>query len=168
MGKGGNMSDSKTGQNGINEMFGQAARFFQTALEAGIKIQEQSAQALTEMIGGLGSPQQWRERAEAAMEKTVAVGQQNMEEALRIMDDNTKNSLELLEKAFKARQPESAEDLAAKSREMWETAVGSLRRNTEVMIQASGRMVKSWSEIAQIFRSDLAGGSTNGQSPQGQ
>ena len=45
----------------------------------------------------------------------------------------------------------SAGEAQEKSREMWETAVGSLRRNTEVMVQANSRLLQSWRDMAKIL-----------------
>ena len=70
-----------------------------------------------------------------------------------MMNDNAKLSFELLEKAFNSRQTEGVEDGATKVRELWETAMGGLRRNTEVLVQANSRLLESWKEVAKTFAS---------------
>jgi hypothetical protein len=145
------MSTSERSNDAASQMFGQAAKMFQTAMEAGAKMQEDSAKSLNEMISGLGAPQEWQKHAQDAMEKAIAMMQQNMDEALNVVNENTKTSLELLEKAFSARQTDAPADVQARAKEMWETALGSLRRNTEVIVQANSRLVQSWQEMAQIL-----------------
>lgn len=126
-----------------NEMFHQAAKLFETAVQSGIKMQEEAVRSLGEMIDSLGSPQQWRQKTEAAAEKALGAVQQNVDEAIRMMNENAKASLDLLQKAFDAGREESSSDSQARLREMWETTIGSLRRNTEVMLQANNRVVES-------------------------
>jgi hypothetical protein len=142
-------------------MFEQAAKLFESAMQAGIKIQEQSAHSLSEMLGGFGSPQQWQQRTQAAVEEAMATAQKSFDEAIQAMNENAKASVDMLQKAFEARHGESASDTQARTREMWETAIGSLRRNTEVMLQANNRVMESWREMAGIMRGQS--GETNGE-----
>jgi hypothetical protein len=67
-----------------------------------------------------------------------------------MMTENAKTSLELLEKAFQTRSVESDPDGRVRSREMWETAMGSLRKNMEMMVQANARVIESWGGIVKI------------------
>jgi sialic acid synthase SpsE len=138
----------------VNQMFEQAAKLFENALQAGIRIQQESTKSLTEMMSKAGSPQEWQKKAQTAMEQAFTTAQTNADEAIGVMNENAKSSLELLQKAFDSRQPESASDVQARAREAWETAIGSLRRNAEVMVQSSNRVVESWKEIAKIMRAE--------------
>jgi hypothetical protein len=147
---------SSNNQSSVNEMFTQAAQMFQSAMEAGIKIQEESTKSFTEMINRLGSPQQWQQQAQAAMEQTMAAVHQNVDEAIKLMNENTRTSLELLEKAFSAQQSTASGDGQTRTREIWETAIGSLRRNTEVIMQANNRLLESWKAVAEMIRQQEA------------
>lgn len=153
------MGASETKKDAASEMFGQAAKMFQTAMEAGAKLQEESAKSLNELISGLGEPQKWQKQAQETMGKAATVVQQNADEAMKVVQENTKTSLELLEQAFNARQSEKPADVQDRTREMWETAIGAMRRNTEVIVHANGRMVQSWQEMAQL----LGGNQGNGK-----
>jgi type I site-specific restriction endonuclease len=135
-----------------NEMFEQAAKLFETAIQAGIKMQEEAVHSLGDMMRGLGSPQQWQKQTQAALEQAFTAAQQNVDETIRMMNENAKTSLDLLQKAFDACQDGSPAETRAHAREMWETAIGSLRRNTEVMLQANNRVLESWREMAKLMR----------------
>jgi len=150
------MSTTKNGAEAASDMFSQAAKMFQAAMEAGAKIQEESAKSLTDLIGGFGKPQQWQMQAQKAMEKGITAARQNVDEAMKIMQENSKTSLELLERAFDAHQIDGRSDVQTRTREMWETAIGSLRRNTEVIVQANSRLLQSWQEMARIFGDNQA------------
>lgn len=133
-----------------NEMFAQAARVFETAIQAGIKFQEEAVRSLSAVAEAGATPGEWRKRSQAAMEHALEIAQKNVDEAIQAMNENAKTSLDLLEEAFKARQGETAAETQARTREMWEIAVGSLRRNTEVMLQANNRVLESWKEAVRI------------------
>ena len=137
----------------VHDVFGQAARLFQNAIEAGVRVQEESAKSFSDMMGRLAAPVDWQQRTQATLDQAMGAAQQNWQEALRVMNDNAKLSFELLEKAFNSRQTEGVEDGATKVRELWETAMGGLRRNTEVLVQANSRLLESWKEVAKTFAS---------------
>ncbi len=149
----------------VSKMFQQAAALFENAMEAGIKLQEQTTKSFSRMMSQLGSPETWQQRTQAAVEQTLSTAQQNLDETMRVMTENAKTSLDLLQEAFENRPGESGGDAETKTRELWETAMGSLRRNTEVMVQANNRVLESWKEIAKIMRGDAA--EVSSSSPEG-
>lgn len=150
------MSTSSDHSAAANELFEQAAKLFSTAFEAGIKIQEESIRSLSGMLENYGT-QEWKKRAEAVVQHTMATAQQSTDEAIRVMNENANTSLNMLEKAFEAWRGESESGPEPHAREMWETAVGSLRKNTEVMVQANKRVLQSWSELAKIMKGEMNG-----------
>jgi hypothetical protein len=146
------MTAENSPQTMVNEMFSQAAQLFQNALAAGISMQEQSTKALTDIIGGFSSPQRWQEQAQTSMSQMMSAAEQNMNDAIELMTQNSKTSLELLEKAFEARQSMAEGDGQANAQEAWETALGAFVRNAEVIVQANNRMLQSWQNMAQILQ----------------
>ena len=150
--KGKVMTADESPQAVVNEMFSQAAQFFQNAVTAGISFQQNSTKALTELITGLSSPQQWQQQFQTTMPQMMATMEKNMDDAIELMTKNSKTSLELLEKAFEAKQAAAQGDGEASAREMWETALGSFLRNAEVMVQANNRMLDSWRQMAKALQ----------------
>jgi hypothetical protein len=141
------MSTTKTAPD-ASELFGQSMRMFESAMRTGAKMQEESARWFSSMVTNFGSPQGWQKRTEEMMAETLNVTQKNVEEALKVMNQNAKTGLELLQKAFEARQADDSTDAQSKSRELWETALGALRSNTEAMLQANARLAETWAEVA--------------------
>ena len=129
---------------------------------AGITMQQESTKWFSETLRGLGSPQQWQARNEAATQQATSTFQKNVDAGLQMMNDNAKTSLELLEKAFQARPAESDPDGRVRGREMWETAIGALRKNMEMMVTANARVIESWGGIVRIVCS--ANGCAEGRS----
>jgi len=65
-----------------SELFGQASRAFEAALKQGIKIQEESAKWMTDMMSDFGSPKKWQERTQAVMEEAGAAAKRYLTGAL--------------------------------------------------------------------------------------
>jgi hypothetical protein len=81
------------------------------------------------------------------MNEIIASSQKNMDEAVQVMNENAKTSMDLLQKAFQTRPADSTE-AQSRTLEMWETSLGFLRRNTEAMLRANTRVVETWTEMA--------------------
>ncbi|MFZ5831968.1 MAG: hypothetical protein ACOY3P_17935 [Planctomycetota bacterium] len=133
------------------QVFEQAAKLYESAVHAGIQIQEHTLKSLGETMGSFGSPADWQKRNEAAAWQALGAAQKNTDDAIRMMNENAKTCVDLLQSAFNVRQDESSAETQGHVREMWETAIGSLRRNIEVMLQANNRVLESWREIMKIM-----------------
>ena len=148
------MSESSNSAAAVQPLVEQATRMFQTALEAGIKIQQESTQALTGLMKNGVSPQLWQDRTQSVVNQGLACTKENMDVAIQVVNENTKIGLELLAKAFDARHTTTEADVQSRTKEAWETSVGSLRRNTELLVQVNRRLLESWQEVAKIVCSN--------------
>lgn len=142
---------------GANELFSQAIETFETAIRTGVKMQEEYARWFTHMLGDVGSPQQWQSKGQTIIGESMQMAQKNFDEAIRMMNENTRTGLELMQRAFEARQVSSTSDAQARTREIWETALGALRNNTEAVVQANSRMLETWAELAKKLRNSAMG-----------
>jgi hypothetical protein len=134
-------------QNQASELFGQATKSFESAIETGLKLQEESVKFITDMLNDLGSPQKWQKKSQAVMNEIITSSQKNMDEAVQVMNENAKTSMQLLQKTFETR-PADANEAQSRTLELWETTLGVLRRNTEAAVRANSRLVEAWSEMA--------------------
>jgi hypothetical protein len=148
------MNAENSPQANVNEMFSQAARVFQNAIEAGIRVQEQTTKTMSEIISGFNSPQKWQEQAQSTVEQMMASAEKGMHDVVELMSENTKTSLDLLEKAFEAQAAMAKGDGQGQTRELWETAIGSYLRNAEIMVQANSQMLESWRQMAEVLKSE--------------
>lgn len=138
----------------VSDLFRQAVETFQDAIRSGVKIQEDSAKRFTEVLRGLGSPLDWQKNTQLMVNEAIAATQRNMDESIRLMNHNAQTAMGLLQKAFEIRTNgaapgEAAAEGAASSDEMWETALGAMRTNTQVILQANARVLESWAQLAQ-------------------
>jgi hypothetical protein len=132
----------------VGEMFKQGLETFEAAMKAAVKIQEESTQRFTEMLQEMGSPAQWQKKFQAAMDETVMMTQKHFDEGLNIMNQNAHSVLELFQKALQMTPAQQGAEAETKYRDLWESALGTMRKNTEVILQANTRMTESWTELA--------------------
>lgn len=136
-----------TSSNQASELFGQASRSFEAAIQSGLKLQEESVKCLTEMLGDLTSPQKLQKKTQSIISGVMASSQQTIDETISTMNANAKASLDLLQKAMHAK-PSNPEEVQSKTVELWETALSAFRRNTEAMLKANSRVMTAWTEMA--------------------
>jgi hypothetical protein len=138
---------TSNGQNQASELFGQVTRSFESAVQSGLKIQEESVKVMGEILSDLGSPQKWQKKAQAVLNEMISTSQRNMDEAVAVMNENAKTSIEMLHKAIQT-QPTDSSEAQSRAMEMWETSLGILRKNTEAVVRANSRAVEVWTEMA--------------------
>ena len=148
------MNESSSSTPTAVQLVDQATRMFQTALEAGIKIQEESTKTLTDLMKNGASAQHWQDRARSVMDQSFSCAKENMDAAIQVVNENTKIGLELLAKALDARHTTTEADVQSRTKEAWETSVGSLRRNTELLVQVNHRLLESWQQVTKIVYSN--------------
>jgi hypothetical protein len=137
-------------------LFGQAVETFEAAIKTGVKMQEECTRWFTETLSELGSPQDWQSKSQTIVTESLQMAQKNIDEAVRMMNQNAKTAMELVQRAFETRQGGSGAEAQAKTQEIWETALGALRTNTEAIVQANSRMLETWTELAKKLRATSA------------
>jgi ElaB/YqjD/DUF883 family membrane-anchored ribosome-binding protein len=130
------------------ELFGQATRAFETAIQSGIKLQEESVKFLTEMFNEVNSPEKWQKTVQSMMNGVVDSSRKSMEEAVQVMNENAQTSLELLQQACQT-PPADIEEAKSRTMTLWETTLRTVRRNTEAVLRANSRLVDAWTESAE-------------------
>jgi hypothetical protein len=142
-----------------NELFRQAVDTFQSAIKAGVKIQEDSTRQFIDMLRDFGSPMQWQKKGQEFVGEAVKLTQQNVEETVRAISQNAKTAMELFQKTMETRPGETEADNEARAREMWESTMAAMRAGTETILQANAHILDSWTDLAKKFSSQP----TNGQ-----
>lgn len=151
----------------VSEMFRQGVDTFEAAMKATAKMQEESARRFTDMLQEIGSPAQWQKRVQTLMTEAVSVTQNNLDQAVKVMNQNAAATMELFQKAIQTTPVQQGPDAEEKYRELWESALGTLRRNTETILQANSRVAESWADLARKVSGqavEIMAGPENGQS----
>lgn len=124
-----------------------AVEAYESALKMGTKVQEESLKWFTEAIQTAGAPQEWPNRTRKALENTIQWATKTMDDTVAMLNNNSKQSLELLKKVFEAGQSTSITEAQAKTTEIWETTLATLRENTQTLVHANARAVDALSNL---------------------
>ena len=145
-----------------SELFEQAMKNYKQALQAGLKLQQESAKWWMEVMTQAGSPQDWQTKAKEMAEESVSIVQKRMEENLKLIDQSSRTSLDLLTKAMEAVQADTVSAGQTKMQEMWEASLQAMRQNAQSVTEFNSKFMESWMQSV----SKAAGGADK-KTPQG-
>ena len=78
-----------------DDLFRQAMRAWETAAEAGVKMQEECAKWVRQMYCESSTLTDWYEQGQKVMSEAIAKSQENVDEAIRLMNQQAEASLKL-------------------------------------------------------------------------
>jgi hypothetical protein len=144
-----------------DDYFRQAIRAWESAIEAGVKMQEENAQWMRQIFTDSGSLTEWYNKAQAVAGEAVGTLQENVDESIRVMNQQAESSVRLIQKALDARHGETDADTRAKFADWWESALDAVRGNTQAMMKANSRMLATWSELTRKIHGEATNAMTD-------
>jgi len=142
--------------NNSEELFRQATRAWQTAAEAGVKMQEECAQWVRQIFCESSTLTDWYEKGQKVMHEAIAQSQENVDEAIHLMNQQAEASLKLVQKAIEVRDAEPSTDGPKKLAGWWQAALETMRINNQAVLTANSRILSTWSEMARKVNGDAA------------
>jgi hypothetical protein len=139
-----------------DDLFRQAMGAWETAAEAGVKMQEECAKWVRQMFCESSTINDWYEKGQKVMSEALAKSQENVDEAIRLMNQQAEASLKLIHKALEVRDTESPSDGPKKLTDWWESALETMRINNQAVLKANSRILSSWSEMARKVNGEAA------------
>ena len=139
-----------------DELFREGIRAWESAVDVGVKMQEEYGQWLRQVFCDTGSLSDWCTKAQTAMTESIGRMQENIEEATRLVNQNAETCIRLVQKAMDARQPESTTEARARFAEWWGAALESMRTNTQAILGANSRVLSAWSDLAHKVNGEAA------------
>jgi hypothetical protein len=141
---------------GTDEIFRQGIRAWESAIDAGVKMQEEGSKWLRQMFTEAGSLNDWYEKSQGAAGEIAAKAQENVDEAIRLINQNAESSVKLIQKMLDGRHSESESEARARFAEWWEAALEAMLVNTQAGLQANSRILTAWSQLAKKVNGDVA------------
>ncbi|MGA2067345.1 MAG: hypothetical protein ABSG86_20405 [Thermoguttaceae bacterium] len=139
-----------------DDLFRQAIRAWESAVESGVKMQEEYTKWLRQTCCESGAIKDWYGKTQSAVGETVAKVQENVDEAVRLVNQQAESSIRLVQKAMALRQTETGGEAQGKLAEWWESALDAARTNTQAVLAANSRMMATWSEMARKLNGEAA------------
>lgn len=126
------------------ELFEQAAKNYEQALHAGFKLQHEAAKCWVDLVANGGSAQGWQAKFNQAATESLGAAQKRIEENLKLVEQSSRASLDLLKKAVEVAQAETVSASQSKIQEVWEASLSALRTNAAAITQANSKLLDSW------------------------
>ena len=129
------------------ELLEQAVQNYEQALKTGVRLQEECGKCLTNFFKQTAGPQDWQKAAVSTMNEAFPVAQKNIKETIDLIEQNSCASLELLKRGAETLQSTSMADGQSRVQELWQTSLDLLQKNTQAIMQSSGRLAETWTQF---------------------
>jgi hypothetical protein len=126
----------------IADLFDQAAKNYEQVLKTGLKLQQESAKLWTGVLGESGVPDV-QGKCKALLDDLVPQTQKNINECLKLIEQNSRASVDLLKKAVAVTQSSSVQDSQAKVLNLWETSWNTACETTQAITQANTKAMET-------------------------
>ena len=132
----------------LTGLFDQAVQTFGDAMKAGVKFQEEMSKLWTEMIDQSGQLQEWQKQSRTMMGDALPAAQKNVEQWMKLTQQNYQRSVELFRKAFEPEQTNggqaTVEAVQNRTQDIWEASMEMVRGNAQAVAQANAKMMETW------------------------
>jgi TPR repeat protein len=135
-------------------MFKQANETFRSAMETGIRFQQDAFRSVADAFGRGESFDEARNRIETAATDSLTLIRKNAEQSQKLFDEGCKAGIDLFRKTFEALEPSRSRDAFAQARDFWTGAFDALRSNIDAAARASTQAIDNWSAF---FSKNVAG-----------
>lgn len=132
----------------VSKLFDQAIEMYEASLKAGVKAQEDATKFMTEAVESVAKPADVQAQMDKFVGEIVPTAQKNFDEAVKLMNKNTESCMGLMKKAYDAGQCKSIDQVQAKTKDLWEASLTSMKANTQAIIDANAKMLKTWADLA--------------------
>jgi len=130
------------------ELLDEAGQTYKKTMKAGLKVQEDVVSWWSDQVNSVNGASDWSIRPKEVMTEAVSQWQANAEKSLEVMEKNTQESIELLNKAFEVGQADSIEAAHKKINELWESSLTAMRANVQSTLKANAQVAEAWMKLA--------------------
>lgn len=132
----------------VTDLYDQAIKSYEQALKTGVKMQEESAKYFSTLVNQTTSPQDWQKRMKSVTDEFIPQTQKTVEDSVKLIEQTTRTSIELLKKAVATGQPATMQDAQAKFLGLWEASLNAMRDTAVSVTQANNKAIESWVSYA--------------------
>jgi len=139
------------------QMLDQAAEAYFQTMKTGLRLQEEFAAKWSKTFRDSLGANDWWERMAEAMNKATAQTRDNTEQVLKMFEQSSRDSAELVGKAFEATRVTSPVEAQYKLQQLWEASLKALNSNAQVMVQTNAKLMQDWLEFMKRNMDGVAG-----------
>lgn len=139
-----------------DDLFCQAMKAWETAAEAGVKMQEECAKWVRQMFCESPAVSGLLEKGQKTVNETIAKSQESVDEAISLMNQQAEASLKLIQKALEIHDAESPAEGSGKLTGWWQAALETMRINNQAVLKSNSKILSTWSEMARKVNGEAA------------
>ena len=134
-------------KNQTENMFKQATETFKSAMDAGLRFQQDAFKCMSEVMARGESFDDVKQRLETVAADSVNLIRKNAEQAQKAFDDGCKSGLDVIRKSFDSGNGHGPKDAVTYTRDVWQNAFDSMRCNLDTASRASAQCIENWSSF---------------------
>jgi hypothetical protein len=137
------------------DLFREAMEPFQTAIKNGVELQQESIRRCTDILRDFGVQHGWEKETPNLLNQAILSTQQTINDSIRVTNQNAQRALAILQKAFEEYHAQDGSGGSEAVEGVWSFALSAMRSNAQVIVQANGRVVELWANLAKEVNSQI-------------
>jgi hypothetical protein len=136
-------------KNATCDIFQQASETFKSAVETGVKFQQDAFRSMTDSVCKGENPEDMRQRFETVTTDSMNMVRRNVEQSQKLFDEGCKTGLEMIKKNFNMFENGNGhnKDFVAQTRDMWTNAFDAVRSTMDAAARTSVQSIENWSNF---------------------
>jgi hypothetical protein len=129
-----------------------ALKNYEQAVRSGLKLQEESWQWWSGMFNPAACSENWQKKLNklnGLASDLVPLVQERLEDAMTIVESNTRTGTELMKQAIDASQTLVVADGQAKWMNFWSSTLSAAQTNAAALAKVSSKAVDAWTDFIQ-------------------
>ena len=131
-----------------SDLFEQAFANYEKTFKTSLKMQEEASKHWSSLFAQAVPVSTWQSSAQSLNTDAVTLVRKQLEESLKLMEQSSQASTDLLKQGLKNLQVPPAENTPAKLQELWETCLQTLQQNAQSVVHLNGKVMTAWGEFA--------------------
>jgi len=132
------------------ELFEQAMSSYEQAFRTGLRLQEESGKWWTTILEQNGPSREWQKTIRTVATELLPEAQKRLEDGLRMVEQNSRASIELL-RLFKRNieipQTNPLAESQTKMLSFWEASLNSMKDSAQAVAQVNTQAMQSWMDL---------------------
>ena len=129
------------------DLFDDAFKTYEQALNTGIKIQEETVNLWKNVLCDSPTPTEMQKRLSAIIDEGFPAAKKRMEESLRALEEQYKVGADLMQKAVQVWQPGTMAESQSRIRDLWESSLTAIRHNAQYMVKTNQQILDFWTGV---------------------
>jgi len=130
------------------DLFEQAFANYEKTFKTSMKMQEEAGKHWSELFAQAVPVAALQSQAKALSTEAVELIRKQLEESLKVIEQSSQTSLDLLKQGLKTIEVPPSETAPAKLQELWETCLQTLQNNAQTVVHLNGKVMTAWGEFA--------------------